>query len=449
MPRPPQQVPPDTLGGRIRAERKKHNYSLERVAGKYSTSLLSQIERNRVDPSQESLRYFAEQLDLPFDELMMLAQRQRTSGHGETQYKHYEAIRIKVAQAVENKQHYEALDQLREVDLALVQLPLRWRLASLRGQCFFQLRQFSEAEQDFRMAVNDLPEIIADEFKPEVMMLHLRYAAALKMVEQPLQALRQFELANALMDGNTPARLIVDSLWDMSIIYYDQASQNKCRQQKQEQLHTALSLAEDARVLSRRINQRQQADLLTCHIGLVEQAMGRLDEARLHLRTLLEENEPLLEQLQRKPGIGKKEIQAQANVCSATAWALAGVELEAGNFNEALLYARKASDTGNLTYIVRRAEAHMMRGQILDKMDAGEHEAEQAFRDAIEVLHDTNRIDQEVKAYDLLGRYLLKHGKIDAGNEALDMVRRLTHSSPASSTLIPTEGDQNDANRDN
>ena len=73
MPRPSKHISPDTLGGRIRAAREEQHLSLADVAGdQYSTSLISQIERNRVDPSHESLRFLAEQLKLPLEELEML-----------------------------------------------------------------------------------------------------------------------------------------------------------------------------------------------------------------------------------------------------------------------------------------------------------------------------------------------------------------------------------------
>src|SRR6266699_3049567 len=59
MPRPSKRVSPDTLGGRMRAARQDLHLSLAEVAGeRYSTSLISQIERNRVDPSQEGQGYF-------------------------------------------------------------------------------------------------------------------------------------------------------------------------------------------------------------------------------------------------------------------------------------------------------------------------------------------------------------------------------------------------------
>src|SRR5256885_15553152 len=88
MPRPPKHVPPDTLGGRIRAARENLNLSLKTVAAeRYSTSLISQIERNRVEPSQESLEFLAEKLHLPLADLQTLAQQQREADSDTCQYK--------------------------------------------------------------------------------------------------------------------------------------------------------------------------------------------------------------------------------------------------------------------------------------------------------------------------------------------------------------------------
>ena len=93
MPRPPKHVPPDTLGGRIRAARESLHLSLAHVAGdRYSTSLISQIERNRVEPSRESLQFLAERLQLPLEELRALAQQQRESEVEAHQYKIYQEL---------------------------------------------------------------------------------------------------------------------------------------------------------------------------------------------------------------------------------------------------------------------------------------------------------------------------------------------------------------------
>src|ERR1700686_718290 len=87
MPRPLKAVSPDPLGRRIRAGRQTQGLSLAEVAGEeYSTSLISQIERNKIEPSAESLKYLAEQLRLPLDELRHLAQQHRESEAESNQY---------------------------------------------------------------------------------------------------------------------------------------------------------------------------------------------------------------------------------------------------------------------------------------------------------------------------------------------------------------------------
>jgi transcriptional regulator with XRE-family HTH domain len=91
MPRPLKLVSPDTLGGRIRAARQAQGLSLVDVAGnRYSTSLISQIERNKIEPSADSLRYLAEQLHLPLEELEHLAQMHRESEAENHQYRKIE-----------------------------------------------------------------------------------------------------------------------------------------------------------------------------------------------------------------------------------------------------------------------------------------------------------------------------------------------------------------------
>src|SRR6266516_4917706 len=135
MPRPPKHVPPDTLGGRIRAARESLHLSLAHVAGdRYSTSLISQIERNRVEPSRESLQFLAERLQLPLEELRALAQQQRESEVEAHQYKIYQELRTQALQALSAKRPYQALDFLKDLRLAHVPSPLRWLLASFRGQ---------------------------------------------------------------------------------------------------------------------------------------------------------------------------------------------------------------------------------------------------------------------------------------------------------------------------
>ena len=449
MPRPPEQVPPDTLGGRIRAARKKQRKSLaDVVGGRYSTSLLSQIERNKIEPSAESLHYLAVQLRLSFEELKALAQRQKEAEPSEARYKHYDTLRAKAAQAIAMHRNAQALELLEEINLSLTPPALRWRLASLRGQCYFAQRQFIAAEKDFLYADTELPLSVPEEQRPEMMLLHLRHAATLRELEQPELALRQFESALALMSRITPVYQVAEAHWGMSLIYSEQASQTKCQEKKQEHLTQALRHAEDARVLCRSIGEKQRTELLTCQVALIEQALGERDEARRHLQELLATEEPILAQLLQK-ATDSRLIKESANVCSAAACSLAGIELEAGNREESLTYVQKARDTGRLSYTLRLAEAEMMLGHILEAGNPADPHAEEAFRQALLTLekHAPDRIAARIRAHDMLGRYLLKNGKMEEGDRELDAAQQLSRTATVFSTTIPVETEQNDNNR--
>ena len=150
MPRPLKNVSPDTLGGRIRAARQALHMSLSEVAGQeYSTSLISQIERNKIEPSAGSLKYLAEQLHLPLNELTVLAQQHRETEVETHKYQKIEDQRVRAAQLLEINRPRGALEQLQ--DLTTSQIPpfQRWRIIALRGQCYFSLRQFLSAQREF------------------------------------------------------------------------------------------------------------------------------------------------------------------------------------------------------------------------------------------------------------------------------------------------------------
>src|SRR5260221_13149039 len=99
MPRPSKRVSPNTLGGIIRSARQNLHLSLAEVAGeKYNTSLISKIERNRIDPSAESLQYLAEQLKLPLNEFKLLSQQFRDTGDEESKIKSLDEKRVQAAQ---------------------------------------------------------------------------------------------------------------------------------------------------------------------------------------------------------------------------------------------------------------------------------------------------------------------------------------------------------------
>jgi tetratricopeptide (TPR) repeat protein len=448
MPRPSKRVSPDTLGGRIRAARQELHLSLAEVAGeRYSTSLISQIERNRVDPSQESLRYLAERLELALEDLTALAQQQRNSEVEVSRYKIYEEQRIQAQQALANNRPREALKLLEDLPIAQIPLATRWRLAALRGQCYFNLRQFVSAQRDFLAAVAEKPEIVPSDQNPEVMLLYLYLAAASRELGQLDDALKQYQVALKLMNVGTSLRYIAEAEWGMAFTAFElarrAAEESGSRLVEGSLVQTALHHAESARTMYQAIGDELSVAALSCEIGLIEQASGRLDEARTLLRGVLEQWQPILAEPVENTLAGQRRKQERANVVSAAACYLAGVELEAGNHEAALAYVRQAEDAGKQSYILRRAEAAMMLGRIQETMSIKQpeydgSEAERAFRKAVEELEPTDRLAAKILAHDLLGRHLLKKGKTSEGEIELNRARGLSHFVPTlGSTLTP------------
>jgi transcriptional regulator with XRE-family HTH domain len=451
MPRPPLQVPPETLGGRLRAARKKRSLSLAEVAGKrYSTSLISQIERNRIEPSEGSLRFLAERLNLSYDELLELSQQQKGTEDTTAQLRYYEDLRSKASAAFKLKHFSTALSALKELSLSDVPQELRWRIAALRGQCYFTLRAFLAAQQDFIVAAQERPEIIADEMMYEALMFHLHFASTLRELEQVEAAYKEYERAFALIDKRTPAVTIAEAYWGRSLSEFALAYKATCEHQKQQQLGLALQHAEHASLLYRTIGEPDRASLLTCQIGMIEQALGNLDGARSCLQEALEAEQAAWHASLRASGAdyrgedGQREwerrMKEQANVLSALACSLAGIELEARNYTKAQSYAEQALEAGKASYTLREAEAEMMLGRILEANNPLDHRATEMFQNAINLLGNTDRIAARIRAYNLMGRHLLKIGDIVAGETVLDQALQLSNiAATFTSSAITTE----------
>jgi len=447
MPRPSKRVSPDTLGGRIRAARQDLHLSLAEVAGdRYSTSLISQIERNRVDPSQESLSYLAERLKLPIEDLMALAQQHRESEAESSKYKVYEEQRIQAQQALANNRSREALAYLEGIDFSQLPSHVRWRIAALRGQGYFNLREFRQAQNNFLYAIAEKPPIVPSDQALEAMMLALHLAAASRELGQLDDAKKYYETALEMMDASTSLRYIAEAHWGMALVSFEQARRiadeagNTFVQGPG--LEAAREHAESARILYQSIGDQIRAASLTCEIGLIEQAAGNLDQARLSLREVLETWQMKLGEVVENTPAAKRRKQERANVVSAAACYLAGVELEAGNYDTALTYVQQAQEAGKESYTLRRAEAAMMLGRILEARSREHPEcdglaSEEAFRQAISELEKTDRVAAKIKALDLLGRHLLKKGKTDEGEKVLDRARRLSQFVPNESAIAP------------
>jgi transcriptional regulator with XRE-family HTH domain len=444
MPRPLKAVSPDTLGGRIRAARQTQGLSLAEVAGtEYSTSLISQIERNKIEPSADSLKYLAEQLHLPMEELSQLAQMHRESEAETQQFQKIEEKRVLAAQLLEMKHPLRALEQLQNVQLTHASETLRWRIIALRGQCYFNMREFLAAQQEFRSAFSILPAYISPDQQMEALLLRLHLAAASRELGQYATAYKQFQEARSYMNTATPLRLVAEAQWGMSLVLYEQAyklwneAENGNRQDQEAKkaflslMQQSLSYAENACTLYNTINELSRSALMNCQIALIEQAMENLNAARVRLKKVLDDWSPTLDgtEQDRSPTIAEKvkrySLKERANIVSAAACYLASVELDDKQCVTAMEYIDTALKAGEASYILRRADAYMTKGQILA---AGNNpEAITAFRRALAELERTDRLGAKIRVHKMLGAYLIKHGDDRAGNIELEKALRLAN----------------------
>src|SRR5258707_3086251 len=436
MPRPSKRVAPDTLGGGLRTARQNLRYSLADVAGeRYSTSLISQIERNRVDPSTESLKYLAERLQLPYDDLQILARQHRESETEANKYREYEAKYAEINQLLLRRQPDLALTHFDDKEFKLDQLPLflRWRTLALRGQAFFQLREFSKVQRDFQSALTIIPPAaVSDEHQLEVIKLHLHLAEATRELNQFEQALEYYRAALEAMDSSTALRYVAEAHWGIALVYYNQGRsaliQDGDKDTTQDLLQKAWQHAEDARTLYNAIADHLNADLLQCQMAQIEQVQGQAANGKKRLLSVLKTWQPTL---QTDPGERPLRKAARANVVSAAACYLASIECQAHDFQSALTYIDTAIKAGLDSYKVRQAEAFMMRGQILESQN-GQGKAgvldpaiEGSYKRAIDALKDTGRNGTLSQAHYELGRYLLSIGKRELGNQEIEIARGL------------------------
>lgn len=434
MPRPSKHVSPDTLGGRIRSAREHQHLSLADVAsGHYSTSLISQIERNRVDPSQESLRFLAERLQLSLSDLEVLAQQHRESEVEARQFVSYDSLRNDAAQLLAEGKASEALKLLEKLHFAQVPSLQRWRLAALRGLCYFEKRQFIKAQEDLIYATQEKPELdsLSPEQRQEMILLHLRLAGTYRALNQLNNALTQFEKTLSLVNRDTPFGYVAEAQWEISLIEVAQASvliqkpldEAEEQQKRNDKLASALKHANNALHLYSSIGEQLQEAALTCHIARIEKELGHTQEVQQQLQELLH---VWTERMQATCPTHESLHKAQANIVSSAACMLAEVALENGDLPQARQFAEHALEAAEESYIVRRAEAHTMLGRILEaQQDRG---AEKEFRDAANVLAETERIGSRISAHLRLGSYLFSINEFAQGQQEIDEARRLSES---------------------
>jgi transcriptional regulator with XRE-family HTH domain len=449
MPRPSKRISPDTLGGRIRAAREQLRLSLAEVAsGQYSTSLLSQIERNKVEPSEESLRFLADRLQLCFEELSRLAQQSKLVVEDD-QEEFYAKLHHEACQLLASKNTCQAINLLKDVHFLRVPPALRWRLAALRGQAYFAKRKFLQAQQDFMYAASEqpAPNALPADQELEALLLHLHYAGALGELQQFEDAQKEYNITLQMVNDQTPFGYVAEAHWGNARIAFMQARkmqqkvqteicQKKCRESI---LRRALEHAENARFLYRSIGQQIRAAAVTCQIALIERELGAVEKARNYLQEVLASWSYMLDEPAAANPEQQREQREGANAVSKAARVLALIELEAGNYHTAFAYAQQAIEAGKRSYKLRRAEAYSTLGRILEAMQPVNPAAEEAFRLATQELADTDRIPARIDAHLRLGSYLIKIGKTAEGVQELEQAHLLSEQISASSSSTPEE----------
>ena len=86
----------------------------------------------------------------------------------------YEELRSRAQHVLANKQPQKALSLLEDIDIGLAPSQQRWRLAALRGHCYFGLGKFLPAQRDYTYALREKPEIVPKEQLLEEAGLYLK-----------------------------------------------------------------------------------------------------------------------------------------------------------------------------------------------------------------------------------------------------------------------------------
>ncbi len=269
------------------------------------------------------------------------------------------------------------------------------------------------------------------EQKQELLLLHLHLAGTYRELQQLDAALEHYKLTLQLTSSDTLLGYVAEAHWGIALIAYAQANKlpSNANTQvicKHTQLRIALEHAENARFLYRSIGEQLRAAAVTCQIAQIEQTLGNAEKVRSSLEEILTHWHTIFAEPIATQPTEKRRQQETASIVSAAACTLAAIELDAGNSTQALISVDQALEAGKRSYKLRRADAYLMRGRILETIDPRDPDAEESFRAANDELADTHRIAARISAHVRFGRYLLKIGKAEEGEQELEQARLLS-----------------------
>lgn len=398
---------------------------------------------NGIQKVIEELIVTSETLPQTVDQLPSSSSQIGLAEIDETRFNIYEEQRTKARELLNSNHPNKALNILATINFEELPIRLRWQFFALRGHCYFQMRHFLSAQRDLLFADAMLPPIIPEYHKLDVLILRLHLAAASRELGQYKAAYDQFQSTVAMVNITTPLRYIAEINWGTSLVLYEQAykalndvgignwQNQEAKEAFQLLMGQSLTYAEKAGTLYTTINELSRSALMNCQIALIEQAMENLNAARVRLKKVLDEWFPTLGETEQSASVLIAEkvnhysVKERANIASAAACYLAGIEFDAKQYDTALECIDIALKAGEASYIVRRADAYMTKGQILA---AGNNpEAITAFKQALLELEHTDRLGAKIRIHRMLGAYLIKQGDDKAGNAELDKALHLAN----------------------
>jgi tetratricopeptide (TPR) repeat protein len=266
----------------------------------------------------------------------------------------------------------------------------------------------------------------------DLMLLHLHLAGTHRELQQTDHAQEQYQQALHLVNSKTPFGHVAEAHWGLALIGYAKSHEVSSddptitAKYREAVLRQALEHAETARFLYHSMGDQLRAATVTCEIAHIEKTLGEVDQARTHLEQVLSTWSHSYDRTQNTDPSDKARQQDQANIVSAAACSLAAIELESTHFAAARQYVELALEAGNRSYKLRRADAYLMRGRILEAINPKDPEAEASFRSATTELAGTHRIAARIGAHVRLGHHLLKIGKMAESEQELEQARHLS-----------------------
>lgn len=360
----------------------------------------------------------------------------------------HNAQRKKALSLYDDDQLEQALEFLSDQILEQAPSTQRWRIAALRGHCYFGLGRFILADKDYQVAIREKPIIVHKDQRQEAIDLFIHAAHTKRELGDLEKATTYYRTALAAMNSQSRIRDAAEAHWGLALISLEKATAAPYSSDNgdilvQDLLKEALEQAEEARSLYHSVKEELNEASLICEIALIEQESGKLEKARERLTGVIAHWKSTINSAETDLDARSKHSKEAENVVSTALCYLAEVELKGHHYEQAFLLAQESAKVAKQSHILRQAEAAITQGKILERWKSAPPEyahytAEMAFRSALELVRPTEMIHAQIQAHKMLGMHLLKIGKISEGEKELTQASFLRDSSPTLASNEPT-----------